>query len=366
MDRLDRRTWNVWPAAAAVLFLALAPVRAEPPGLAVMGDSMSDTYLGRGYASFLNLSWTDQVRMRCKGRLTLHVKAQPGATSSTLLAQKQPEAVAQLIRGGKARYVCLIVGSNDVAWFILQALQGGVWPPDALVETISTNVQKALDVVQAAGPADVVLGNVADSTALPCFEATLAARPELRGQVEHITDEVNRRIEKLAQSRRIPVVDLHGLIRLSRRPLLLGGRRVEHQVFGLDGCHPSTLGSAILANAVLNAFHIGYQLDIQDLRITGRDLRTIAGQAPADEEGIDTTPFVLYQRPPRPAPPPSPPVAPQVAEATARALPPRKKSRTWVFAASALGIVAVLALRFLARRRLRVRTGASAPGGSGG
>src|ERR1700722_12101092 len=259
MPLLVRRTWL--PGMLALVALSFpTPVRAETLPLAVMGDSLSDSFALQPFA-VLNLSWTDLIGVLREGKVQLYNHARAASTSADMRLQGQAEAVAELVRRGKVRHVSLIIGANDFGQHIGRVVGGSEESSDAVVTTLVENVRTALDTLQRAGPVCVVFGSVPDLGDTPGLGAFLAVRPALKGRLTLATREANRRLEALARERRIPVVDLYGLTRLAHEPLQVGGVPVQDTLFGMDGLHPSSLSSALLGNAILEAFHRGYGLD---------------------------------------------------------------------------------------------------------
>jgi lysophospholipase L1-like esterase len=277
--------------------LLVAPVptvSAEPFTLAVLGDSISDTYFLK--VSLVQRGWTDQLRILRPGRIQLYNRAEAGSTSTTLLRQGHPEAVARLVRQGKVANVCLIIGGNDFAYPILF----GSANPHILTETAAQlvqNVTQAVDTVLAAGPVAMVLGNVPDLGQTPMFRSWATSHPTNAVLLRRLTLEVNQQLEALARQRGIAVVDLYSLVRLSRHSVIVGGVEVSKSLYTSEGLHPSTVGSALLGNAILEAFHRGYGRDVSGLQLTDAEILDEIGQKPTAQGRFDVSRFVILPRP---------------------------------------------------------------------
>jgi lysophospholipase L1-like esterase len=298
MDRPVRKVWLPGIIALVVLSMLPATVVADEVGLAVLGDSVSDTYVLRPYAPFAS-SWTDLLGTFREGKLRLYNQARAGANSASL--REQAAAVAEYVRQGKVCYVCVIIGANDFRLFVERVANGSQEPPDPVVTTLVENIRAALDTIEAAGPVGVVLANVPDLGDTPGLAAWIASSPVMKEQLTRGTREANRRLEALARERRIPVIDLHGRTLRARESLRVGGVEVQDAVYAFDGLHPSTVSSALLGNAVLEALHRAYGLDISELRLTDREALAGIGRVPLVDGYADVSSFVLFDAP-KPAP----------------------------------------------------------------
>src|SRR4051812_3027322 len=107
-----RRNDAVGCVVLVAQLLLPAPAHGDPFTLAVLGDSLSDTYFLK--VSLFDRSWTDQLLLLRGGGVKLHNKAAGGNTSVTMILRRQPEEVAKLVRQGKVQNVCLIIGGNDL------------------------------------------------------------------------------------------------------------------------------------------------------------------------------------------------------------------------------------------------------------
>jgi lysophospholipase L1-like esterase len=206
MTKAARTTGQSACALAAVLLL-VHPVRAEPFTLVVLGDSLSDTYFLK--VSLTERSWTDQLRLLRESRVKLYNQASGGSTSTAMLAQRQPEKAAELVRPGKVQNVCLIIGGNDLGFPLLIPGGAGLGYLDTAAAKLVENIPRALDTIQAAGPAAVVLGNVPDLGDTPFFRQWTDSNPAQAERLTRLTAEVNRRLAHLAVERGIPLVVHH-------------------------------------------------------------------------------------------------------------------------------------------------------------
>src|SRR5436305_1605700 len=158
------------------LLLLPARIQGAPFTLAVLGDSISDTYFLQ--VSLFERSWTDQLRLLREGKVQVHNKAVGGNTSSAMRLRRQPDEVAQLVR----------------------------------------------------------------------------------------------------------------------RPVHVGGIEVSQSLYVADGLHPSTIGSGLLANAILEAFQVGHGRDVGGLRLTDREVLAEVGRTPTVEGNFDVSRFVILER----------------------------------------------------------------------
>src|SRR5579872_1290262 len=166
--------------AVAALVLALAGGRAHADALSIvtLGDSLTDTYLGKPYAVG-NLSWTDQLKVFRNGSINITNLALAGTTSTTLLGQGQDTLAATLIHNGTAPLATLIIGANDIGNFLK-----GVGPqnPSTVVANLIANINTAVSTLEAAGNVKLVLGNVPDIGVTPYVKGLLAAYPTAQAQ----------------------------------------------------------------------------------------------------------------------------------------------------------------------------------------
>jgi lysophospholipase L1-like esterase len=249
--------------AALVGVLSAAPVRAEPIAIVTLGDSLTDTYQGKPYGVG-NQSWTDLLVARRAAVVNLTDLARAGSTSGTLLAQGQHTTAAQLIRHGDARYATVMIGANDVGAFLagINPHNPATFDPTPYVRALAANLRVTVDTLHAAGAAGIVLTNVPDIGRTPNLQAALSGAPVILHLLTVTTDAVNAEIAALAAAKHLPLVDLHALSALAGGPVLLGGLDVQGRLYAIDGFHPSTIGSGLLANAELEALRRAYHVSV--------------------------------------------------------------------------------------------------------
>lgn len=252
-----------------------ASLRADTITLATLGDSLTDTYVGRPYAGD-NLGWTDLLSAHRSDRVSVFNVAAAGSTSSDLIANGQHKALGSLGRPGVIPYATLTVGANDILGFVYQInpADPATFDPTPHVQRLVGNIQTAVTELKAAG-ALVVLGNVPDITNTPAMQQQLAGNPDLAALVSGMTQAVNGELKTLARRERLALVDLEGLNKLSQNPVVLDGVDVQSYLYAPDGFHPSTIGSALLANAELEALRIAYGVDVP--RFSNADILGFAG-----------------------------------------------------------------------------------------
>jgi hypothetical protein len=93
-----------------------------------------------------------------------------------------------------------------------------------------------------------------------------------------------------------PLVNLHGLVHLSRGTVHVGGIDVSRLLYTSEGLHPSTIGSALIGNTILEAFRVGYGLSVADLQLSDREILAEVGRTPTSEGRFDVSRFVNRPR----------------------------------------------------------------------
>src|SRR5262249_36233438 len=144
------------------VLLPVSAVRADPLTIAALGDSLTDTYVGKSYSG-TNLNWVDQLRALRSDGVTITDLAHAGDTGADLLARGQHTDAIRLASQGSARYATLYVGANDIGAFVEGVSRGGTLDPTATITRLVGNVGSALAALQAGG-LKVVLANVPDIT----------------------------------------------------------------------------------------------------------------------------------------------------------------------------------------------------------
>jgi lysophospholipase L1-like esterase len=257
-----------------------------------MGDSLSLSYQGTPQGAAGDRSWVQLLQAEGDKHLSLIDVAAPGATSADL--GTQAATVAGLVQTGAARYATLIVGGNDVSANLPSILAGN---PTPFVTEVVTNVEAAVETVEAAGPVGLVVGNIPDLSIAPAFQ-TKVPSPVLRQEVSQAITLANQQIEAFASSRGIPVIDLFGLSHLAEQPLTLAGVRVD-SFFAPDGLHPGSIPQGLLADTILEGLGDAYAASLERFQLTEQQLLDDAAPPIAHQPGhtvFDVNPFVLVSR----------------------------------------------------------------------
>src|SRR5262249_27755472 len=138
-------------------------------------------------------------------------------------------------------------------------------------------------------------GNIFDVSLMPMFRAVLS--PSQRQELTAATVLANQRIEAFAAARQIPVVDLFSISHLIFQPITMGGVQFTN-AFSLDHMHPSAVGEGIFANAVLDAFAIGYHAPTSGLALSDQEILEGAHIAHAQGRSFfDVSPYVILGGP---------------------------------------------------------------------
>jgi lysophospholipase L1-like esterase len=268
------------------LTFAAAPALADPFRFGVAGDSLSDPYAHYtrknnpnspglplwGFAGDMN--WAEQLRARRPRSIVVEDQAHAGATSADLLAQGQDKALATLVAHDNLRHAVIMIGAND----ILAQLQKGGDPAPALA-ALGQNVQQAINTLRQAGPVKLVLANIPDLAATPLLQAT--STPQQLAGITALVQAANHVLNGVAVQNGLPVLDLFKLGELTRGPLTLAGQTFQPgQLFTPDLFHPATPLQGLVANAYLGAEHRAYGTDIASLRISDREIASLALHAP--------------------------------------------------------------------------------------
>src|SRR5262249_12293249 len=127
--------------------------------IGAMGDSLTAPYAGEPYVAPGERNWVEQLQILRSEHVTIYDEAVPGATSSSLLAQGQAAAVADLVAHGVIDSAVLIIGANDIPPNLPSIFAGN---PAPFVTTVVANIETALDTVAAAGSVRLVVGNIPD------------------------------------------------------------------------------------------------------------------------------------------------------------------------------------------------------------
>jgi len=267
------------------------PPPGEPPpaslvGLAVMGASNSDEYRtdddrGGSYGA-TTLNWVEQLV--ASRRLNFGAPgtwgeprrsgyaynwARSGATAASLVAMGQHTGVAEQVRRGQVSHAFLYVGSNDfhpTNGSYEEIYDGSLSGAglQAKIDRVAGSMATALDEVRGAGPVGIMTVNVGDPGLDPsAFRAFPSAAG--RARVTAAIRATNDRIQEMADSRRVPVIDLNGFaVRLLDRVneqgfLIVGGEPIDvarrgsephHLRLDDSSGHPGTVMSGLMANGL--------------------------------------------------------------------------------------------------------------------
>lgn len=258
--------------ALAVLLTALlflpseATLRAGPVGIVTLGDSLTDTYAGKPYAGS-NQSWTDLVTALRGNQALLTNLAKAGATSIDLVGPGQLGSAVQTIQQGQAHYATIMIGANNIGAYLANMDPNNLasFDPTPYVQTLAGNVNTAITALKAAGAQGIVLTNLPDIGQTPALQYALAGQQQVLQLLTLATQAANASIEALAAQHQVPLVDLHGLNQLAMQPLNVGGLDVQQNLYSVDGFHPSTIGSGLLANAQMEAVRKAFGVQITPL-----------------------------------------------------------------------------------------------------
>ncbi|TMQ33523.1 MAG: LEPR-XLL domain-containing protein [Planctomycetota bacterium] len=166
--------------------------------IGAMGDSLTAPYAGEPYVAPGERNWVEQLQLLRSNHVTIYDEAVPGATSSSLLAQGQATAVADLVAHGAIDYAVLIVGGNDIPPYLPSIFAGNTAP---FVTTVVANIETALNTVAAADDVRLVVGNIPDVGRTPAFQTFVTNNPFLlqgSNQRRHARQPANRSLCGLA------------------------------------------------------------------------------------------------------------------------------------------------------------------------
>jgi lysophospholipase L1-like esterase len=263
--------------------------------IGAMGDSLTAPYTGTPQGSAGDLSWVEQFQaLRSQDDIQIVNVARGGATTTSLLAQQQPEAVANLVANGSVSYAVLIIGANDESQFLASIFAGN---PAPFVNTVVANIETALNIVAGAGNVSLVLGNLPDIGVTPRFRATVTHDPVL---LQRLTDAVtlaNQQLQDWANANHIPVLDLFSLSYLTLSPITIGDVEIDN-AFAPDDFHPNMVAQGILGNTILQALNVAYGEDVSAVSLSDQEILTEAGiDFPPELTYFDVSSYVLYNPP---------------------------------------------------------------------
>jgi hypothetical protein len=288
--------------AAAVFVLAVPAEAVAQITLGVMGDSLSDEYAynGRAYAT----NWTEQLATLDGVNLGPLVVSPPnpsprnqgynqnwalsGATSASLLSPSANQATglaAQIPNAGGygIDYAVLMIGANDFgpgAGTPYDNIYNSTWTPTQInnyVNSVVSNIGAALSDILPTGVKAVVT-TVPDYGITPAVQAGYPD-PMKRQLVANVLTTVNADIKSLAQTDKIVVADLSGMIgavwgpegsfnttvKIGNVPINLTqttSSTSSQAGFCIDGIHPYTTLQGTLADLLVQALDTGYNAGV--------------------------------------------------------------------------------------------------------
>jgi uncharacterized delta-60 repeat protein len=301
-------------------------------GIGALGDSLTFEYLGvASLASAKN--WVEQLaefRDINFGAFNADWGAPRGvgyeynwgvgaATTTNVIANGLHTSLAAQVAAGQVS-LAVIGGANaDLAnapgqgFARYQAIYNGTLTGTALtglIDEVATNIATIVDTVASAGDVRLVLWNVADLNATPLVARLGFTDPVGRQRYSDAVAALNVRIEGLAAQRGIPVVDLFTYSRqiIGGASWVVGGVPLDMTNYVNfqsnpthlfeDDAHPGTIGSGLLANAVITAIDRAYGADIAPF--SDQELLAHAGLTPPTQGPtyFDVSPFVNIYGPP--------------------------------------------------------------------
>jgi len=273
---------------------------ASAASLGVMGDSLSDEYAEEGYGSYAE-NWVEQLELHAgidlgptaseagepggswgEPRRTGYAYnwARSGASSDTLLSDGQHSGLAAHVVSDGLEYAVLAIGANDFypAGAAYSNIYNGTWSSATIQGYVNqrlANIDAALDVVLPTG-VELALVNAPDYGISPTVQSYYPD-PLKREQVRSVIAQMNAGILRIAQRRRLVLIDMAGAIVAIFGPhaspnttLSIGNVAIYLQqgdtsgggnptaAFVDDGVHPNTTLQGIIANVVMEALNIAY------------------------------------------------------------------------------------------------------------
>ena len=290
---------NLRPPGLVVALLGLALASAAHAGTAVLGDSLGDEYQfpifrpaggdrtnAENYVELLArhrpgdfdvgpFSVTSRGTPRNEG--FEYNWARDGSTSTELLAEGQHTGAAGHIAAGRADAAFMTVGGNDFRSVFVAAN-----PPEALGQAVPTLLQNVATVAQtilASSPtARLVIGNVPDLRRLPELRGAIAAGLIPQAFADAVAGAIDAYNQQLAatfaDNDRVAIADLDAVIEdvFAGEQFVYGGVVIDRDTPGegldhlfVDAVHPGTVGSALIANAFLDASNDKFGTDYAPL-----------------------------------------------------------------------------------------------------
>jgi len=221
-----------------------------------------------------------------------------GAQAADLFAQGQATGLAQQVAGGRVSTVVLMIGTNDFApgFGYYEEIYNGTLTGAALtamIDGIVDNIARAMDVLLAAGPVQLLVANL-PAQDVASQHLAMFPDPARRQLVLNAILAASTGIENLAAQRGVPVLDLNafaagilgrvdgaGNIEIGDEPLslVIPGDEPHHALLG-DGKHTGTVMGGLLANYILDHFEAAGGPVVP--RFTDAELWRNAGVLPPD------------------------------------------------------------------------------------
>jgi lysophospholipase L1-like esterase len=241
---------------------------------AVMGDSLSTVYSGtRG--SDGDQSWTELLSHLRGPEVSIYNYAANGATSSGV-ASTQCSSVASLVASGTVHYSVLEVGGNDEKQYASQIAAGNY---STFISEVTSHIEHALSVVQAAGSVQQVLGLIPDIAFSPYVQSQLGHDATKIARFLTATNEANQLLEAYADAHGIVIIDTVALGRLSQGASIMLAGTATSDYWSPDNFHPSGVMQGLFANAIMLGFQEGYGADTSGLQLTDQEILSAAVDA---------------------------------------------------------------------------------------
>jgi len=279
------RAWII----CCLIGLAL-PASAAPVGFGALGDSIGDEYQFRsgpitGTQNYVEL--LANLRGLNFGAFTTASRGEPrnqgyeynfanvgdntvaGVTAPHLFSQGQVQGLAQQVAAGLVTQVFLTIGGND-----FRAIAGGA-DPNTVLANLLTSTVAAVQALQAANPnVKIVIANVVDITKVPGAQFALLQNPALAPQFAALDAAANFYNASLAglfaPDPNVAVADINAVLDNLFATHTFAGQPIDTLNPGAgpghlfaDLLHPGTIGSGLIANALVNAGNAKFGTDVR-------------------------------------------------------------------------------------------------------
>jgi hypothetical protein len=261
---------------------------------ATMGDSLTAPY-SEPAPPLGDHSWVELLLKADPGQISIRNFASKGATSTSLLSSGQPGKVANLVRMGVLHYSVIEVGGNDELQFMTSITGGN---PNPFVNTVVSNIEKAVEKVAAAGVVHQVIGLLPDIGRSPYVRNSLGGDPIKLGRLTAAVQMANDQLIAYAAAHQMPAAQIEKLDDLTAAPIQLAGMSTS-DFWDKDLFHPSSVIQGLTANVILESFHVAYGVNVGNLRLSDQEIMYLSGNAPVSilqQPAVfyDITPFVVY------------------------------------------------------------------------